>query len=400
MATVFRKKGSSLWWTAYFDGQGKRKYRSTGKRQKSEAVATAAEMERRARRVTPEDDEHRRRILRLVEEAGDLALKGTLTQASAHAIIHRLTEAATGEGLQKSGIEEWLRGWVKEKTGSRASGTALRYESAVESFITFLPAAKRALPLGALTVGDIQSFRDQLRAEGRALGTVNLAIKILKIPLNLARRQGLIASNPAEAIEMLSADTVEKGVFSPEAVSSLLKAANWEWQGLILAGFYTGSRAGDLANLKWSSVDRARKTISFGQRKTKRFVEIPIHPELEKWLVLEFEQRPNAEFIFPKFAGKPIGSRGGISGQFPLLVKKAGLANLITAKSGEKGRARSSLTFHSLRHSFNSAMANAGVSQEIRKLLTGHASKAINDRYTHTDLETLRKAVGSVPALA
>ena len=202
--------------------------------------------------------------------------------------------------------------------------------------------------------------RDQLREEGRAPGTVNLAIKILKIPLNLARRQGLIASKPAEAIEMLSADTVEKGVFSPEAVSSLLKAAKWEWQGLILAGFYTGSRAGDLANLKWSSVDMARKTISFGQRKTKRFVEIPIHAEIEKWLVEEFKQRPNAEFVFPKFAGKPIGSRGGISGQFPLLVKKAGHANLITAKAGEKGRARSSLTFHSLRHSFNSAMANAG----------------------------------------
>lgn len=43
---------------------------------------------------------------------------------------------------------------------------------------------------------------------------MNLAIKILKIPLNLARRLGLIASNPAEAIEMLSADTVEKAVFS------------------------------------------------------------------------------------------------------------------------------------------------------------------------------------------
>jgi site-specific recombinase XerD len=57
------------------------------------------------------------------------------------------------------------------------------------------------------------------------------------------------------------------------------------------------------------------------------------------------------------------------------------------------------LSFHSLRHSFNSAMANAGVSQELRQRLTGHASKAINDRYTHTELETLRKAVGTVPSL-
>ena len=400
MATVFRKKGSSLWWTAYFDSNHKRRYRSTGKRQKSEAIATAAEMERRARRATPEDDEQRRRILRLVEEAGDLALKGTLTQAKAHSIINRLTEAVTGESLQQSGIEEWLRGWLKEKTRSRAPGTALRYEGVIDSFITSLPAPKRTMPLGALTVGDFQKFRDQLLSEGRAAATANVAIKILRTPLNVARRQGLIPSNPAEAVEMVTVDTIKKGVFTPENVSQLLKIANWEWQGLILAGYYTGGRAGDLSNLKWSSVDLERKTIGFGQRKTKRFIEIPLHPEVEKWLSQETRQATQTEFVFPNFAGKTIGSRNGLSGQFRLLMKKANITTEITAKAGKKGRARTSHTFHSFRHSFNSAMANAGVSQEIRQLLTGHASKAINDRYTHTDLETLRKAVGSVPALA
>ena len=80
-------------------------------------------------------------------------------------------------------------------------------------------------------------------------------------------------------------------------------------------------------------------------------------------------------------------------------MKKAGIVSEVTAKTGEKGRARSSHSFHSLRHSFNSAMANAGVSQELRQRLTGHASKAVNDRYTHTELETLRKAVAVVPSV-
>ncbi len=39
-----------------------------------------------------------------------------------------------------------------------------------------------------------------------------------------------------------------------------------------------------------------------------------------------------------------------------------------------------------------------GVGQ-TSQCLTGHASKAINDRYTRAELETLRKAVDSVPAL-
>jgi integrase len=98
-------------------------------------------------------------------------------------------------------------------------------------------------------------------------------------------------------------------------------------------------------------------------------------------------------------AGKTMAGRNGLSGQFRLLMSKAGIAGRTTERRGEKGRNRSSLTFHSLRHSFNSAMANAGVPQELRQRLTGHAAKAINDRYTHTQLETLRTAVGLVPGL-
>ena len=55
----------------------------------------------------------------------------------------------------------------------------------------------------------------------------------------------------------------------------------------------------------------------------------------------------------------------------------------VMEKREEKGRNRNSLLFHSLRHSFNSAMANAGVSQEVRQGLTGHASKAVNPLHAH-----------------
>ena len=80
-------------------------------------------------------------------------------------------------------------------------------------------------------------------------------------------------------------------------------------------------------------------------------------------------------------------------------MKKAGVDSKMIQRDGEKGRNRSTLSFHSLRHSFNSEMANAGIPQEMRQRLTGHASKAVNDRYTHAELKTLRNAVESVPSL-
>jgi hypothetical protein len=42
---------------------------------------------------------------------------------------------------------------------------------------------------------------------------------------------------------------------------------------------------------------------------------------------------------------------------------------------------------------------NKGVDQELRRKLTGHKSDAMNDRYTRTEMQTLRDAVNKLPAL-
>ena len=78
-------------------------------------------------------------------------------------------------------------------------------------------------------------------------------------------------------------------------------------------------------------------------------------------------------------------------------MEKAGIEAKRTQASG--GRRLSNLSFHSLRHSFNSAMANAGIAQEIRQKLTGHTSAETNKVYTHHELEPLRAAVGAIPSL-
>jgi integrase len=74
----------------------------------------------------------------------------------------------------------------------------------------------------------------------------------------------------------------------------------------------------------------------------------------------------------------------------------AGVARL---SSGIKGRSFSLRSFHSLRHSFISALANSGVSSELRRRLSGHASEEMHAVYTHQELETIRQAVSAIPRL-
>jgi len=88
-----------------------------------------------------------------------------------------------------------------------------------------------------------------------------------------------------------------------------------------------------------------------------------------------------------------------LSMAFKRIMERAGIQGRILRERNGEGRSQSSLSFHSLRHSFNSALANAGVDQEIRQALTGHASAAMNEIYTHRQLEPLRAAIAGLPAV-
>lgn len=338
MATVFQKPGSPYWYTAYFDGDGKRRYRSTKCKNRSKAITAGAEMERAARKTSSQDEESTRRIYSILEEASEKAIKGTLTESSARQLLSRILEASIGEPLNNPSVEEWLTEWLGEKEKSQAQGTFLRYEGVIRPFLKFLSPKKRESPLSTLSTKDIRKYRDSLMTEGRTPATANAAVKIIRAPLNSAKRQGILTHSPADAVAMVTVTSAPKSVFTLENVKSLLAATDGEWKGLILAGYYTGARIGDLSNLLWESVDLNLKIVSFTQGKTNRRVAIPLHPDLESWLAKQHGKKPSSTFVFPSLFGKTTGGRNGLSGKFRRIMQKAKIHGEITERTGEKGK--------------------------------------------------------------
>ena len=88
--------------------------------------------------------------------------------------------------------------------------------------------------------------------------------------------------------------------------------------------------------------------------------------------------------LCPQLAKVPLGGRNGLSWQFAGLMALAGL-DPHKVQAGRNQFSRKS--FHSLRHSFSSALANIGVSADVRMKLTGHKSVDVHRRYTHMQLE-------------
>ena len=56
-------------------------------------------------------------------------------------------------------------------------------------------------------------------------------------------------------------------------------------------------------------------------------------------------------------------------------------------------------TFHSLRHTFVSLAANAGVPLPIVASIVGHSSTAMTRHYYHENEDALRQAVAAIPAI-
>lgn len=379
MACIWKHPKSKYWIARFLSADGEYKNRSTKETDSKKARKTAEDWEKVER----------------------LARRGVLVEAQAREVLNEILERTTGDRLQIHSCREWLEEWVKGKQGTTAAKTMLKYSQVARDFLEYL--GKRAdLPLTAISIQDFRSYRDKLAEGGRSPQTVNqLLHKTLTIPFNKARRLGLIPMNPLVAVESLTEDPGERDIFTTDQIVSLLEVARDDWRGAILAGFYTGLRLIDITNLKWSNIDVAAGCITLYAQKskrTKRKIIIPIHDDLADWL----SSRPSSDvdgFIFSSLAGKAVGGSSGLSRQFRKIMKKAGIAGRVIRYGKGAGRRIESLSFHSLRHSFNSALANAGVSQELRQALTGHVSARDNERYTHRQISLLRTAIEQVPRI-
>jgi len=380
MASIKKSPHGPYWICCYRKANGERTQRSTKQENKDKAweVCLAwADAERKAG-------------------------QGVLTEAQARRVISEIVERTVGEPLHFYTAENWLREWLAGKEQTKSEGTGIRYAHVIEDFITHL-GKRAALNIAHIAPRDVKTFRDKETKAGKSGKTANLAVKIIGGAFNAARRQGLITTNPAEALEALPHRAESKEAFTSEQGADLLQAApSDDWRGAMLLAYFTGARLQDVANMRWTAIDLAGKAIHFTPRKTARTgkeVMIPIHPQLEAHLMkIAGQDKPEA-FLFPSLAGRKTGGAHGLSKTFAGIMEKAGIAAGAARPREGVGRAVSKLSFHSFRHGFNSAMANQGVAQEIRQLLTGHATAEMNKNYTHHELEPLRAAVKVIPSI-
>jgi integrase len=381
MASIHRRPRSPYWHGA-FRQAGKLVLRSTKSNDKAVARRIADEWEQVARQ----------------------AEAGSYIEQQTREVIASILKRANVEShsIKTPALKAFLDGWLALKLSALAKGSAWSYQKAIDGFLTWA-GKKAATSIAAIQPQDARAYIASLKSANYASKTVSVYGNVLRSAFKQAMTDGLIPCNPfVAAIPKTISDagkTNRRGVFTSAELRMLLEAArrqSQDWHTVVLVGICTGARLRDCCRIQWEDINLAEATLSLHQLKTSSRIQIPIHPALLEHLEMLASRAGDqpAAWLTPSLAEAETGGAHGLSLQFAAIMRDAGVsAGKTTSGTRRKQNERG---FHSLRHTFISALAAADIPAELRMKLSGHADLKSHSGYTHTETSQLAEALKRV----
>ena len=186
-----------------------------------------------------------RNLPRVAQGRAESAQRQTERDAAREVIAQGVSDvftAANVESLPSASVKSWCETWLEAKAIEAEETTHARYKRVIERFTGFLGEAKSKRDLSTLQVSDVARFRDR-EAKELSHSTANLGVKVLRVCLGEAVRQGLLTVNPAVRVKMIKLTAESKRrAFTRDEIRRILKACgdSVEWRGLVLFGLYLG----------------------------------------------------------------------------------------------------------------------------------------------------------------
>lgn len=339
---------------------------------------------------------------------------------SAAVIASKAIEAgiATGPGRQTP-FSEWCLGfWDWEKSEYVKLRNSLPGSSMGEEYCRGMsslfrhhvePFVPKGIKLSAVGVPHLEKVLAEAFRRGYAPGTVQLISLSFSLPLKEAERRRMIPSNPASRIVKVARLDRERGILEEREISSLaIAVARRPGDRAALAvklAMSTGMRLSEVRALSTSDItlsgavrgdgeSMARIRVAWSlapysgrkcvKNRRERFVYVPDS------LARELLSGADGEVVFPGKRSKWM-SATLVRGVFYGMLEEIGI--------GEGERKERNITFHSLRHVFNTFARDHGIVAVDRMLALGHGSEKVNTRYLHDSERSLLKTSEATSAI-
>jgi integrase len=280
--------------------------------------------------------------------------------------------------------------------------------------------AKRAT---SLTAADVNEYIEERQDAGDANATINRTTQLLKQAYKLVN---LPLPGPEPITRLDETGNVRTGFFIEPEIRRVLARLSPDLADFVLCGWLTGWRRGEIASLHWTDLDNHCIELRAENAKTGKPRSVPLVGELAELierrkaarvlkrngtvalasLIFHRDGEPITEFrkswhtacvacglgkwVCPECVGDE-GAEGAGLHVFELDSK--GKCPRCSLAFGYDDRKYSGRLFHDLRRSAVRDMINAGVPQADAKLISGHKSDSVFDRYNIRDNDDTRRAL-------
>jgi integrase len=233
--------------------------------------------------------------------------------------------------------------------------------------------------LNEVTPADVATFRKRMLEAGYSAAYINRHLACIRSMYNAAIKWQVVdMRNPAASPGMFREEARDR-YLTPEQTRALLAALGASKSRDAAAALaliaVSGGRKQEILRARWEHVDLARGMLTVPRAKSGRARHIPLSKFAEAIIQRQLPRRKeDSPWVFPspRSPQKPITNEKRV---WAAAKKAAGLPK--------------DTRIHDLRHSFASALANAGVPLfEIGRVL-GHSQLSTTTRYAHHAPERL-----------
>ncbi len=256
-----------------------------------------------------------------------------------------------------------------------------------------------------LTASKIDRWVLDMASDNRiAPASVNQRLQIMKVMLEEACKRGYLQENPARFVKPVADRATPRGVLSFNEVKKLLNPHIWNQYrhyAINLLTLSTGLRISEVRGLQVHQVHPDYIEVHtaweehYGLKEPKcgSTRDLPITDKVYKALRYVIETTKATDLVFyGKEKTTPL-SKTAIEKNLYRTMARIGI--------DDAERRRRNITFHSHRHTLNTLMRSAGISDPKIRMMTGHREASMTERYTHfrmndlKDISTLQLSLNS-----